>query len=145
VAFSLRGRAFAVKQHFDRTIADCREAIRLDPKSPYAVLWLYLARTRTGAKTATAELEANAKNLKQPDWPYPVIELFLGRRAPKTVLSAATNLDERCQANLYVGKWRLLRGERSAAKMALKTAADQCPKNLIEYSVVRAERRRLRP
>jgi lipoprotein NlpI len=154
-AFNNRGWAYAAKQDYDHAIADYNEAIRLHPKaSPYAVLWLYLARTRSGAKTAAAELETNAKNLMQPAWPYPVVELFLGRRTPKTTVATAIKVDERCQAHfyvgewhllLYVGEWHLLRGDRVAARMALKAAVDICPKTLIEYDVARAELQRLQP
>jgi tetratricopeptide (TPR) repeat protein len=143
-AFSLRCRAYAAKLNFDHTIEDCSTAIKLDPDAPNAVLWLYIARKRTGVETAAAELEANAKGLKRFDWPYPIIELFLGRRTAQTVLSAATKSDEKCQANLHVGELSLLRGEHPAAKKALRAAADLCPKNLVEYAIARAELERLR-
>jgi lipoprotein NlpI len=48
-----------------------RKAIELDPKDAYPVLWLYIARARSGAQIAAAELDTNGKKLKQPDWPYP--------------------------------------------------------------------------
>ncbi len=138
-----RGQAYAAKQDYDRAIADFNEAIKLDPKFAYPVLWLYLTRARTGAQTAAAELETNAKNLKQQDWPYPVVELFLGRRTPEATLAASTKPDDRCVAQFYVGEWRLLRGNRSAAVAALKKAADACPKKHFAYELARAELHRL--
>jgi lipoprotein NlpI len=143
LAFSHRCRAYAAQQVYDRAITDCNEAIRLHPKSPCAALWLYLARTRSGAQTAAAELETNAKNLKQPDWPFPVVELFLGRQTPETTLAAATKSDEQCQAQFYVGEWHLLQGDRPAGKKVLQAAVDSCPKTLMEYTVARAELQQL--
>ena len=125
-SFFNRGEAYYAKQEFGYAISDFNEAIRLDSKFPYSMLGLYLARTRSGAHTAAAELEINAKNLKQPDWPYAVVELFLGRRTPAT-LAAATKRDERCEAQFYIGEWRLLRGDRRAAVANLKFAVDNCP------------------
>ena len=143
-AFNNRGLAYAAKQDYDRAIADYNEAIRLNPKFPYSVLWLYLARTRSGADTAAAELDANAKKLKQPDWPYPVVELFLGRRTPKSTLVAPTKPNDRCEAQFYVGEWQLLRGDRPKALAALKAAVGTCPKSNVEYDFARAELKRLR-
>ena len=80
-----------------------RKAIEIEPTNPYWVLWLYLTRARSGAHNATAELKANAKNLKQPDWPYPVIELFLGSRTAEETLAIPTKPGDLCEARLYVG------------------------------------------
>jgi lipoprotein NlpI len=144
-AFFYRGIAYAAKQDSDRAIADYNEAIRLDPKYPNSVLWLYFARTRSGAHNAAAELATNAKNLKQPDWPYPVVELFLGRRTPEATLAAATKPNDRCEAQFYIGEWHLLRGDHPKAIAALNAAVDTCPKLFVEFLSARAELKRLRP
>jgi lipoprotein NlpI len=119
--------------------------VRLDPNSAVTVLWLYLIHARSGAETAATELETNAKNLNQPDWPYPLVELFLGRRTLETTLAAATKLVDHCAAQFYVGEWQLLRDDRLAAKMSMRAAVDICPKNLMEYDVALAELQRLQP
>jgi lipoprotein NlpI len=119
--------------------------VRLDPKSAVTVLWLYLIHARSGAETAATELETNAKNLNQPDWPYPLVELFLGRRTLETTLAAATKLVDHCAAQFYVGEWQLLRDDRLAAKMSMRAAVGICPKDLMEYDVALAELQRLQP
>ena len=55
----------------------------------YSVIWRYLARER-GGENGTAELKANAARLKREEWPYPIIELYLGGRSPAAALSAST-------------------------------------------------------
>jgi tetratricopeptide (TPR) repeat protein len=141
----LLGGALLIQGKTDEAIVEFRKAVELDPKYPYSVLNLYLARTRSGAHNAAAELEANAKNLKQRDWPYPVVELFLGRRTPESTLGAPNKPDDRCEAQFYVGEWHLLRGDHPKAIAALKVAVDTCPKSNIEYGFAQAELQRLRP
>jgi lipoprotein NlpI len=106
------------------------------------VIWGYLARERMG-EDGMAELEAKAAQLKSTDWPYPVIELYLGRRSPADVLLVASKAEERCEAQFYNGEWHLLRGNRAAAATALKAAADICPKSFFEYEGALAELKRL--
>jgi lipoprotein NlpI len=108
------------------------------------VLWRYLARARSGSPTAAAELEIDAERaLKQPDWPFPVVELFLGHRTPEATLEASTNSGNRCEAQFYVGEWLLLQGDRPAAMAALKMAAETCSKTFYEYGLAQAELHRL--
>jgi lipoprotein NlpI len=96
-------------------------------------------------KWGTAELEAKAAGLKTTDWPYPIIEFYLGKRSPADVLLVASNADERCEAQFYDGEWQLLRSNRAAAATALQAAADICPKNFSEYTGALAELKRLNP
>ncbi len=106
------------------------------------MIWRYLARERAGEKGAD-ELGINAARLTNKDWPYPVIELYLGRRSPAEVLSAAGSPNEACEAQLHGGEWHLLRGDRDEAAAALKAAVDVCPKSSIEYIGALAELKRL--
>ncbi len=143
--FSRRGIAYAKKNDYGRAIADYKEAIRREPTDAYPVLWLYLARTRSGAHNAAAELETNKKKLKPQDWPYPVVQMFLGHRTPETIRTTAATPGERCEAEFYAGEWYLLQGAHPKAIEALKAAAEHCPKDFNEYGFARAELRRLQP
>ena len=107
------------------------------------MLWRHIALARSGNQSAVAELETDAKKLKQPDWPYPVVELFLGRRTAEAMLAASTKPDEKCEAQFYVGESRLMRGERAGAVELLKAAVESCPKDYIEYRGAVAELKRL--
>jgi lipoprotein NlpI len=46
----------------------------------YTILWRFLARARAG-QDATSELSDNAARLKNKNWPYAVIEFYLGKRS----------------------------------------------------------------
>jgi tetratricopeptide (TPR) repeat protein len=138
-----RGRANFYAANYDAAVSDFLRAVRRKPDEPYGVLWLYLARTRAGNPNAPAELQTNAAPLKRPDWPYPVVELFLARRTPDALLAAAGKPGEICEAQFYIGEWRLLQGNRTSAAKALKTAADNCPKGFEELAAAQAELQRL--
>jgi lipoprotein NlpI len=106
------------------------------------VFWLYLARSRLGGRDPVAELADNAAKLKPPEWPYPIVELFLGSRTPAATLGAANGVNQRCEAQFYVGEWYVLHRDGAAAD-SLKAAIEICPKHLIEYSSAQAELKRL--
>jgi hypothetical protein len=80
---------------FSLAAFDCAKAQQLEP-SAYMAISLYLARA--GAKTATAELAANAKSFKPEGWPAPVFPLMMDEIDGKTLRSvkAALAVRPRC-------------------------------------------------
>jgi lipoprotein NlpI len=173
-AFHNRGLAYAGKNDYDSAIADYSEAIGLDPKfsaairnrglayyyngnfsgaaadlvhasnDTHAMLWRFLARGRSG-QDGSAELSGTAGRLKTKDWPYPVIDFYLGRRKLEEIFAAASRPEEKCQAAFYIGQWHLLRGNKVQAKTVLQTAVDTCPAHFAEYAGAVAEMKRLAP
>jgi rhomboid protease GluP len=59
-------------------------------------------------------------------------------------MSAATKPNEVCDAQFYLGEWKLLHGDRTAAIAALRIAANTCPDAFYEYDGAVAELRRLK-
>lgn len=144
-AFSGRGAVYSLRQDYKRAISDYSEAIRLDPKDAHSVLKLYLARARSDsdAPNALAALAVDAKNLKRGEWPYPIVELFLGHLTAEAALSASMSPDSQCEAQSYIGEWRLLHGD-SAALGSLKEASDACSNSSAEYTPARITLAQLR-
>lgn len=151
-SYRKRGQAYFYKGDFAAAAADLLQVSDLTSDA-YSMLWRFLARGRMD-QDGTAELDANAVRLKSRGWPYPVIDLYLGRRSLEEMLSAARleamrapapQPDETCQAEYYAGQWHLLRGNKNGAKARLQVAADTCPKDHIEYSGAVAELKRLEP
>ena len=140
-AYRNRGYARFYEGDFKDAGADLLRVIELKDDI-YLMLLRYLARSRAG-EDAASELEANAARLKTKDWPYPVIELYLGKREPEAALSSAAKPDERCDAHFYVGEWHVLQNNRDEAAKALQVAKDTCPKNFFEYTAAVAELKRL--
>jgi tetratricopeptide (TPR) repeat protein len=110
--------------------------------NPYAMAYRFLVRAHLG-EDATAELQDNAARLPTKDWPYPVIELLLGKRTPERTLAAATIEEQRCEANFYIGAWYAVHSDRDKARAPLQTAVDTCPKDFGEYFAAVAELKRL--
>ena len=135
------GRAYFYQGNFKAGAAAMLRANELE-ENVYSMIWRYLARERAG-EDGGAELAANAARLKSKDWPYPVVELYLGGRSPADVLAVTSKPDERCEAQFYSGEWHLLRGNRAAAATALQGAADTCSKEFDEYAGALAELKRL--
>ena len=108
-AYDVRGDAYESKGDYDRAIQDYGQAVQLKlTGNLYSAIWRYLESELRG-ENGSAELEANVARLNGKDWPYPVIELYLGRRSPAEVQSVASNPDEHCDAQFYTGEWHLLR------------------------------------
>jgi len=123
--------------------SDLARAAELKPDQAYFLIWRYLAQARAGSTDARAALGSDAGKLDAAKWPYPVVELYLGQRSAEATLAAPGNADDRCEAQFYIGEWRLLQDDWAAAMEALKIAADTCPKTFIEYEGSRAALKRL--
>ncbi len=128
-----RGRANIYTGHFSDAQQDLSQNLQLDPTDSYSIMWLYLSRAKTGTD-GKGELKTNAAGLDLSKWPGPVIQLYLGQSTPEDVLRAAgSDSGQKCEYNFYVGEYRVLRGERPQALVLFRGAADECPKDFIEY------------
>jgi len=114
-------------------------AYTMDDLQP--MLFRYLARRRAGVKSE-AELEDNAARMKDKDWAYAIVELYLGRASAAAALAAARP-DDRCVAQFHIGQWHLLHGRMSEAKSVLQIAAETCPKGFKEQIAAAAELKRM--
>jgi tetratricopeptide (TPR) repeat protein len=117
-----------------------------DSQSPYPLLMQYLAIVRAGEKREDArdELAKAAARLEGSEWPIPIVEFYLGKRSLDAALGEASKPEQRCEAQFYIGQWHLVRGNRAPALNALRTAADTCPKDFIEYQGALEELKRLK-
>jgi tetratricopeptide (TPR) repeat protein len=136
-----RGYVNSILGNYDAAASDLGRVLLADDDA-YAALWYFLANWRSGKQSPMA-LEVFASKLKPAEWPYPVVQLFLGRKTPDQVLAAAGKPNELCEAQFYVGAWHAYRGERVAATAPLRAAVDSCPKWFAEYHGAQAELKRL--
>jgi tetratricopeptide (TPR) repeat protein len=137
----LRGCTQFCQGNFEAAAADLRRSLALGD-DPYAMLLYYLARARL-SEQANSELETIAKRLRNGLWPAPIFALYLGTMTADAALGAATNSDERAEAQFYLGEWHLLRNNREEAIKALKAAAQLCPPWFTEHAGAVAELKRL--
>ncbi|MGX9431798.1 hypothetical protein [Bradyrhizobium sp. LeoA1S1] len=129
------------KGEYAAAALDLQEAV--DGTDAYPMIWLYLARARTGRQNAKRDLEQGSAGLEQAQWPFSVIKLFLEQSTPEAMVASANKPEERCEAQFYLGQWHLLRDERANSIEALRNAVESCPKDFIEYAGALAELKRL--
>jgi lipoprotein NlpI len=112
----------------------------------YASIWLYLSRVRdaTARQAAAADLAKTSAGLQGPDWPNPVVELYLGKQPAEAVRTAAGDARQRCEGEFYIGEWHFAQEDRAKAAAAFKAAVDACPHDFIEYRAAAEELKRLK-
>jgi tetratricopeptide (TPR) repeat protein len=143
-AYNKRGHAHFDTGDFAKASADFLHVIDGVGNSAYEMLLRYLARARL-ASNAASELEANASQLWSTEWPYAVIELYLGKRQPEATLAAASTPGEQCHADFYIGEWHILQNRPADAEPFLRKAVETCPKTFAVYTAAQAELKRLKP
>jgi lipoprotein NlpI len=147
--YAVRARERLYRDQLEAAIDDMLSAVKVAPSDPFAVLWLHIARARAG-QSDTEELAANAARLDQSKWPWPAVQLFLGRSDPAALQAEAqkaTGASERdgqvCEANFFAGVYQIERGAPADAREALQLAADHCPPNFAEHQSAKLELQRL--
>lgn len=90
-SYRSRGYANVYLGHFEAAAADLARVIQKEPTEAYPVLWHYLTLARAGNGTAVTELMVDAGKIKQGEWPYPVVKMFLGKRDVDAMVAAASS------------------------------------------------------
>ena len=125
-------------------------AVKAAPQDMYAILWRYITLAKENrVEIASRELGENAAKLKEPRWPLPVIDFYLGKITEKEMYAAAENPDPKkngeqiCEANFYSGEAKLLKNATNEAIPLLRTAEKACPPTFNEAHGASAELKRL--
>jgi lipoprotein NlpI len=107
-AYGNRGRAYFYAGEFAAAAADLARFVEKRPGDAYGILWLALARMRSGA-TFERELAAHADDLDLSKWPGIVVRRYLGKVDDQAVLDAIGDADPKlereqtCEAFFYLG------------------------------------------
>lgn len=111
---------------------DFRHLTRLEPKDPYARIWLFLARARSGSRDVK-DLAGMSRHGTAPDWPQPVIDYLAGSTGWIPMFDAALRASgaartrEICEAELFYAENILSLGRKNAAMAAFAVArGDRC-------------------
>lgn len=120
--------------------SDAHEAAARDPGNAYVLLWQAIADGRAGGFDPAAFALRTAG---LDGWPKPLLDLFAGRASPQDVeRRAAGNPNQKCEADFYVGEWRLGRGDAGRARDLFQTASGECPRDYIAFDAAQRELRR---
>lgn len=148
-AYFARGRLEYAQGDFEKARADLERTVELKPAYGYPPLWLDLALVRLG-KADPKLLAGRVSAVSQKEWPWPIVEFYLGRRdeasmraAAREAKDAATVADRTCEADYYAGALRLAEGRRDEAIPSLRKAAETCPPGFVELIAARSDLKRL--
>jgi tetratricopeptide (TPR) repeat protein len=141
-AYSNRGRIYLLSGYASKALADFKQASDIEPKNAYLALWLEIAGRRN---TIPSHLAKATNQLDMTAWPAPIVRLFLGEMTPSAVFDAAddanptTKQGRVCETNFYSGEYALLQNTREEALRLFRLAANDCPKELIEWDAANTE------
>ncbi len=122
-AFVLRGAAFMRTGNLDAALQDFDVALEQNPDLALAQLLRYICTAKQG-KADKETLSAYAAKAKDRSWPYPAVELMLGRMADPTKLVAQAERDmkprfkeeARHEAWYFISEYYEIIGDKSKAK-----------------------------
>lgn len=146
--FFARGRARWAQNKFAGAADDFASVIRANPKYQYPVLWLAITQSRI-AKPDVDALAHAAASLDLDDWPGPLVKFYLGQ-AKQIDIDVGVHADgqeaagRQCEADFYVGEWKLAHLDPAAAKTLLEDASQECPANFVERGTAKIEIARLK-
>ena len=126
-----RGRMNLVLGKTAAAAGDLAKAVSLKPNDANAVLWLHLARAKTGADDA-AEVRANAAKTNRALWPAPLIDYLTDKADAAAVLAKADEAQGKakttqlCDADLFLGEDDLAKSRKASGLERLQAAVRAC-------------------
>lgn len=149
-AFREKGRVASYQGDFDRAVLEFARALNNSrgEAAVYGALWLHIALARAGRPDPTS-LQSIAVQLKPGQWPYPVVQMFLGQLSPEGVIKAAASplasddLMRKCEAWFYVGEKYLIDGDAGKARAAFQSSVATGVTEFLEYDWAQEELERL--
>jgi lipoprotein NlpI len=147
-AYAFRGYFRMLREQAKEGAADLAKSAEIHIW-PYNVLWLYIARLKSGTPDeGPYSLSANANLLNRQinregtsdlaRWPGPVVKFMMGQMTEPQMRAAANEgdpvkLNERvCDVDFYGAELDLARGRVAAAKPKLQAALEKCPRAAFE-------------
>lgn len=141
-AYARRGYALVTAARYDAAAVDLQRAISISPRYPYPVLWLHVARMRSGVDDK-AEFGGNASSLSTTSWPAQIVTFYAGNMTGDGMLASASTTGNRCEANFYYAEWLLAKRRDTPARTHFRTATQICTVTSYEGPAARAELQRL--
>jgi lipoprotein NlpI len=104
-----------------------------------AWLWQQLANVRQGKPVSSFFMTS----FDQKMWPNPMVALFLGQTDEEAVLRIAQDSKaadaQTCDAEFFIGEWRLAHGDREGASALLKKMTDDCRNDATQLHVAQLD------
>ena len=129
-----------------RNFADSLDLRRDDV---YAMLWIYIVRSRVGENDAKNILRQVSREVNISEWPGTLVAYYLGNMNQEALLKAANDSDpkrrreKQCEANFYIGQQLLIEGKKAEAAKMFKAALATNVTKFVEYEGARVELQRM--
>jgi lipoprotein NlpI len=143
-----RGNAFLIMGEIDPAIADYKEALRTKPSDMYSALFLAVARMHKKDNAVVDELTEESKAFST-DWPFRVVQYYLGKASEVDMAEAAKDPDAKrqrgrfCDMYFYLGEWQIFHGQQMRGIESLERAKEECQPPYYEHDLVNTELKRL--
>jgi lipoprotein NlpI len=134
---------------FENAQEDFADTLDLKRDDIFAMVWLYIARSRTGKTDAREVLGKVTKEVDSEVWPGPIVAMYLGRFTPQELVKMANDTDpkkrreKQCEANFYAGQQLLIEGKKAEAAKMFKAAVATNVTKFVEHEAARIELQRL--
>jgi tetratricopeptide (TPR) repeat protein len=146
--FINRGNVYLAQGEFDRAIADYKDALRTKPSNMYTALLIAVAKMHKGDNAVADDMTAESQAFSK-DWPFPVVQYYLGKASEDDMAQAARDPDAQtqrarfCEMYFYLGEWQMFHGQQMGGIGSLKRAKEECQQGYFEYDLVKTELKRL--
>lgn len=120
-AFAVRGAAFWRKDMLGAARDDFKAAATLNPSAASYQLLSFISRMLTQDTGAKADLEAYAASAPNRDWPFPAVEMMLGKITPAELVKLAAQVPDKpylkdlseSQAQFYIAWMYKINGNQA--------------------------------
>ena len=125
-----------------KALGDFKRSVEINPRYPYTAIWLDIVTKRSNLPSILAQA---ASQIDMTKWPAPVIRFYLGELTSVALHAAADDPDavirknQVCEANFYDGEILLQQGAKNEAIRLFQLAAEDCPKDFVEWAAANAE------
>jgi len=116
---------------------------RVDVPRSYGAIWLYLSARRLGQDGSAAIKEFDPEEAA-PKWPYPIVEMFNGKRSLDEAIEAAkdgghADPGKLCELYFYAAEKSVLDGDPRKARANLRKSIDTGVVEFNEYGFAQRE------
>jgi len=129
-ALLLKGEAqLAMGQYSDAT-ESFEDALGQVPLAGFGMLWLTIAKAKESEQPLPRYLEP-FKKVNYPNWPGPLVALYLGKSSPEDVLKLHGTTEDageevQCGTDFFIGEWYAMHGNAADGKRLLQEVATSC-------------------
>ncbi|OHC74462.1 MAG: hypothetical protein A3G18_11245 [Rhodospirillales bacterium RIFCSPLOWO2_12_FULL_58_28] len=147
-AYFSRGFLNFYNEQPDKAADDFSKSLRKANKSlvPYALLWRYLSRVRSGGD-GKKELEENVGGINLNAWPGIIVALYMGKADPSQVLAKTKDnntkkqSENECVAFFFLGQYHLVQGDKDKAAAFFRKTLDTGVTGYRQYEAAKTELR----